>query len=500
MLQSGKYDLVHKFFWKMKRSGQALKALTYKVLVKAFWEEGKVNEALEAVKDMERRGIIGTASVYYELACCLCFHGRCHEAILEVEKLKGIRRTRSLEVSFTGMILAAFDGGHIDDSFTIYEHCKKNCKPDIGIVNAVLKVCGRSDMFVEAKELFEEIKRESPGSGNYLKDSGSSLLNPDAYTFSLMLQASASAEQWEYFEYVYKEMILFGHQLNQRKHPYLLVEASRAGKGHLLEHAFDTILEAGEMPPPPFFTEILFLAVVQLDYDKVAAIINTMIHASFRVSEQQWAEVLAAYSNKITKASLNQLLDVICSHDLTREATIYNLYRTLQSVSGGVCSSSGSISVPDKEVVGMSPPVEGDGTSNISDSPANTASHDPPPGSIQVKGRSGGTSFSSCNHTGDYSEEGSDLENADESPNQCSAVKHHRHQDFASTTLRNNRRSLGFVDEEEDMDSDADDDIVELLEVSAIGNGDFDEPNVPSAREILKIWKHSFNSDTLSFP
>lgn len=149
---------------------------------------------------------------------------------MQVEKLKNIRCTTSLGVCFTGMILAAFNGGHLGDCLTIYEHCKKNCKRDIGIVNAVLKVYGHSDMFMEAKELFEEIKRKSPGSGNYLKDSGSSLLNPDAYTFTLMLQASASAEQWEYFDYVYKEMILFGHQFNQRKHPYLLVEASRHGK------------------------------------------------------------------------------------------------------------------------------------------------------------------------------------------------------------------------------------------------------------------------------
>lgn len=106
-------------------------------------------------------------------------------------------------------------------------------------------------------------------------------------------------------------------------------------QGHLLEHAFDTILEAGEMPPPLFFTERLFLAVVQHDYDKVTAIINAMIHTSFRVSEQQWTEVLAAYSDRITTASLNQLLEAICGHDLTREATIYNLYRTLQSMNGG---------------------------------------------------------------------------------------------------------------------------------------------------------------------
>lgn len=249
-------------------------------------------------------------------------------------------------------------------------------------------------------------------------------------------------------------------------------------QGHLLEHAFDAILEAGEIPPPLFFTERLFLAVVQHDYDKVTAIINTMIHTSFLVSEQQWTEVLAAYSDRITNASLNQLLEAICSHDLTREATVYNLYQTLQSMNGGgVCSSSDLIiTVPGNKVVG---------TSNISNPPANMASHDPP-GSIQVKGISDSTSDISS-----YSEEGSDLENGDESPNQCSAVKHHPYQDFASKW--NNRSSVFVEDEEEYMDSDADD-VVEL-EISAIGNGDFDEPtNVPSAKEILKIWKHPFIS------
>lgn len=52
--------------------------------MKAFWEEGKVSEAIQAVRDMEKRGIIGTPCVYYELARCLCFHGRCQEAIMEV--------------------------------------------------------------------------------------------------------------------------------------------------------------------------------------------------------------------------------------------------------------------------------------------------------------------------------------------------------------------------------------------------------------------------------
>ena len=54
------------------------------VLVRTFWEEGKVDEAVEAVRDMERRGVVGTTSVNYELTRCLCNKGRWRGAIVEV--------------------------------------------------------------------------------------------------------------------------------------------------------------------------------------------------------------------------------------------------------------------------------------------------------------------------------------------------------------------------------------------------------------------------------
>nr|UPT48510.1 pentatricopeptide repeat protein AaPPR205 [Agave angustifolia] len=85
MLKAGKYDLVHKYFETMRRGGLATKALTYKVLVRTFWKEGKVDEAVEAVRDMERRGVVGTASLYYELACCLCNEGRWRDAMVELK-------------------------------------------------------------------------------------------------------------------------------------------------------------------------------------------------------------------------------------------------------------------------------------------------------------------------------------------------------------------------------------------------------------------------------
>lgn len=57
----------------------------YAVLVNTLWREGKIDEAVLAVQDMERRGIVGSAALYYDLARCLCSAGRCQEALMQVD-------------------------------------------------------------------------------------------------------------------------------------------------------------------------------------------------------------------------------------------------------------------------------------------------------------------------------------------------------------------------------------------------------------------------------
>lgn len=109
MFSCGKYNLVHEFFKKLQKSSipnaltyrgipiyfdlpvnQSLNVimimtfLLYAVLVNTFWKEGKIDEALSAVYEMERRGIVGSASLYYDLARCLCSAGRSHEALMQV--------------------------------------------------------------------------------------------------------------------------------------------------------------------------------------------------------------------------------------------------------------------------------------------------------------------------------------------------------------------------------------------------------------------------------
>ncbi|XAR51373.1 hypothetical protein NMG60_11005985 [Bertholletia excelsa] len=331
MLQSGKFDLVHKLYGKMRRSGQAPKALTYRVLVRTFWEENKVDQAVKAVREMEQRGVFGLPCVYYELACCLCNKGRWQEAMLEVEKLKKLPCAKPLEVTFTGMILSAMDGGHIDNCISMFRLIKGQGVLDIGIINIMLKIYGKNDMFARAKELFEEIKRVKSESGPSM-DGFNSSLSPDAFTYRIMLEASASASQWEYFEYVYREMALSGLLLDQSQLAFLLVEASKAGKWHLLEHAFDTSLEAGEIPLPSVFTELICQAVIQHDYERVVSILNAMAHAPFQVSEKQWTDLFEINGDRISEENLKELFETLSDYDLPMEATLTNLSRSLFSL------------------------------------------------------------------------------------------------------------------------------------------------------------------------
>ncbi|KAG8384268.1 hypothetical protein BUALT_Bualt04G0100700 [Buddleja alternifolia] len=448
MLNSGKYDLVHDFFGKMKRNGEALKALTYKVLVKAFWAEGKVNEAVQAVRDMERRGVIGAASVYYELARCLCFYGRWQEAILEIEKLKKLRPTRPLAVTFTGMIMSCMDGGHIHDCISIFGHITSLMAPDIGIVNAMLKVYGRNDMFLKAKELFEKTKRTDLGSEIVTHDRDV-FPKPDAYTFGSMLEASASALQWEYFEYVYKEMTLSDHQLNQRKHSALLVEASRAGKWHLLEHAFHSILEAGEIPPLSFFTEMACQATIRHDYERAVNIINTMAHAPFQVSFQDWINLFERNGDRIDQASLSELHEELASRDLVKEPTVLNLSRALEFLCGSCEDSLNSI--------------------------ASTA-----PSIDKVAKDSHDGEFDGLSNKG----------NGHVRPTRL--VDHF---DYDTVTPLSNISPFDLDDlefehiENEDGDSDVDDFNFELIIPGSEVDDDSQESGIPSANEILQTWK-----------
>ncbi|KAL6658061.1 hypothetical protein ACP70R_004308 [Stipagrostis hirtigluma subsp. patula] len=332
MLKAKKYDFVQKFFEKMQKNGVPPRAITYKVLVRAFWEQGKINEAVEAVEEMEQRGVVGAASVYYELACCLCNNGRWKDAMLQVEKLKQLPLTKPLEYTFTGMILASFDGGYIYECISIFESMMDHCTPNIGTINVMLKVYGHCDMFGKAKDLFETTDACFSSSLSPVHEHSS--LKADAYTYSSMLEASASAQQWEYFEFVYREMALSHHYLDQSKYSWLLIKASRAGKPYLLEHAFDSILERGEIPDIQLFTEMICQSVAHRDYARTLQVLHVMADTSINVNELQWCDLLQKYAHLFSVDSVRDLMKLLCTSGTIDAHPLLSFVRALQAQVG----------------------------------------------------------------------------------------------------------------------------------------------------------------------
>ncbi|VVA23388.1 PREDICTED: pentatricopeptide [Prunus dulcis] len=466
MLQSGKYDLVHELFRKMKNSGEAPKALNYKVLVRAFWCEGKVNEAVEAVRDMEQRGVVGTGSVYYELACCLCNNGRWQDALVEVEKMKNVSNTKPLEVTFTGMITSSMEGGHIDSCISIFKHMKNRCAPNIGTINTMLKVFGRSDMFFKAKELFEEIKTVRAESDSSL-EGGGTLVVPDQYTYTSMLKASASALQWEYFEYVYKEMALSGYQVDQTKHASLFVKASRSGKFYLLEHAFDTSLEAGEIPHPLIFTEMVFQATAQHDYKRAVTLVNAMAYAPFQVSERQWTDLFEKNGDTITQDGLEKLLDALHNCDVVSEATVLNLSRSLLRLCRSYRSRGLSSSAPFGSGATETSSLDGDNE--------------------EIYGNGIMPNHSLESIDGSHNPRREPLDKSTNVPLDAFSVNHATTRRDVDAVTRTVSRSSEYIsDEDGEYSTEIDEEIEALIYKDVDDSHDSD---LPSAPEILKVWK-----------
>ena len=68
-----------------------------------LWKEGKVDEAALAVQNMEKRGIVGSAALYYDFARCLCSAGRCQEALIQVLLVLGLVQ------SYTSMFITYYE-------------------------------------------------------------------------------------------------------------------------------------------------------------------------------------------------------------------------------------------------------------------------------------------------------------------------------------------------------------------------------------------------------
>lgn len=107
----------------------------------------------------------------------------------------------------------------------------------------------------------------------------------------------------------------------------------------LLEHAFDAVLEDGEIPHPLFFTELLCHATAKGDYQRAITLINTVALASFQISEEEWTDLFEENQDWLNQENLQKLSDHLLDCDYASEPTVSNLSKSLKSLCGSSSST-----------------------------------------------------------------------------------------------------------------------------------------------------------------
>ncbi|KAH9624039.1 hypothetical protein KSS87_008632 [Heliosperma pusillum] len=305
MLACGKYDLVHEFYRQMQASS-APNALTYRVLVNTLWREGKTEEAIAAVQEMESRGLVASASLYYDLARCLCSAGRCEEALMQVDKICKVA-SKPLVVTYTGLMQACFDSGSVEDGIFIFKHMQKHCSPNLVTCNMMLKAYLGHGMFTEARELFQKMMQ----SGQQGSRANSSI-TADIHTFRLMLDSCVKENRWDDFDYAYNQMLHHGHSFNTKRHLWMVLQASKAGKDEVVETTWRHLMKSKRVPPPALVKE-RFRLKMEND-DLVAAIASVASHPSSHqksFSKEAWLKLLEDNAHCFNKEALVHLIHEI---------------------------------------------------------------------------------------------------------------------------------------------------------------------------------------------
>lgn len=322
MLACGKYNLVHEYFKELQGSSVP-NALTYRVLVNTLWREGKPDEAIEVVEDMESRGQVGSASLYYDLARCLCSVGRCEEGLKQVDKICKVA-SKPLVVTYTGLIQACLTNGNIHDATSIFNHMQKYCSPNTVTCNIMLKAYFAYGMFDEAKLLFQKMT-QSGRKGSKIN----SRIIPDLYTFNMMLESCIREKRWDDFEYAYEQMLQHGHPFNTKRHLWMVLQASVAGKVELVETTWKHLVQTNRVPPPALIKERFRL---KLENDNLVEAVSTVAcHPSTHqqsFSKEAWLKLFKENAHCFRKEVLQHLICEV-TNSLSKSETPNLIFQNL---------------------------------------------------------------------------------------------------------------------------------------------------------------------------
>lgn len=238
-------------------------------------------------------------------------------------------------------------------------------------------------------------------------------------------------------------------------------------QGYLLEHAFDSILEAGEVPQPSVFLEMVFQATVQHDYKRAVTLITVMAHASFQVTERQWTELFCRNNRSTPEECWENLLVALRGCPLQNEPTVMNLSRSLSSLcrsdkSGEISSSMG------QEPVNSKPDTVDDRNLCFGGDNPGVVVDGMPDGDKPDVHKRGGKGY---------------------------LVGESHGRGAADAAVPNGIDSiLSAFRLDEDLEEEEDDDDDQDVDIGLEYNSDEDEeiePDIPSAEEILQMWRES---------
>ncbi|KAG2599747.1 pentatricopeptide repeat-containing protein At1g30610, chloroplastic-like [Panicum virgatum] len=327
MLVCGKYNLVYEFFNKVEKSSIP-GALNYKVLVNALWREGKIDEAVMAVKDMERRGIVGSASLYYDLARCLCSVGRCKEALLQVERICKVAN-KPLVVTYTGLIQTCIDNGSMENAKYIFSEMCNYCSPNTVTCNIMLKSFLEHGMLEDAKDLIQDILN-----GRIRSNVDSSqTATADKFTFNTFMEACAAAQRWDDFEYAFREMLSKGYHFDERRHLRMVLDAYRNGKEQLLDDLWRYLCHHNRAPPAPVIMERFCLKLVQGDTMAAISCVSRFQEGKIQnTSSMSWLNLLNRNAGRLKEEHVAKLVRQLNNFVSSRSSSDnISLYQKVQS-------------------------------------------------------------------------------------------------------------------------------------------------------------------------
>lgn len=131
-------------------------------------------------------------------------------------------------MTYTGLIQACLDSGSVQNGAYIFSQMHNFCSPNIVTCNIMLKAYIEHKMFEEAKDLFQKILDGTRYLGS-ISDYKNCVI-PDKFTFNTMLEACIEEKRWDDFENFYRRMLHHGYHFNPKRHQWMIMEASRAGK------------------------------------------------------------------------------------------------------------------------------------------------------------------------------------------------------------------------------------------------------------------------------